>query len=224
MFLSISVDGPGAENLSHIIQKHPEKVFKRGGLQLFFTKYEKERSSVVTMMVPEHKPWKEGNTPPEIISDRDFALSSKFCHKLKGVFNSAIKGNYEDLTDKNMAYTAMELVIDALPFTTSLTDEQIRGLFKSLGYHGFTPAYNVDHSYQHPWMPQKHRVLEVAIRGQKTVREVLRHLLVLIPVIDEEVPNNDLGDATKELKSHSDWLDKHPMRDFITDRFLRTHH
>lgn len=229
MLLSISVDGPGAESLSFILQKDPTKVFERGDLKVFFPKYEKERSSVVAMSVPvhTHKLW-DANTPlgGAHFKPNEYALSSLFCREIRSAFGTAVKGQYHDEKDKAMADTPLDLVVDALPFSTSLADEQIRGLFKPLGYHGFTPSYSVDHTYQHPWMPKKHRVLEVAIRGNKTVREVLRHLLVLIPVISD-YGSSDYGsnldlDADR-LKDNEDWIGQHPMRDIITSRFLHRH-
>jgi 3' terminal RNA ribose 2'-O-methyltransferase Hen1 len=224
MLLSISVEGAGADTLSYVVQKHPAKIFEKGNLRLFFPKYDKNASSLVAMAeFPEFKLW-DKDTPgaDAYVSSREYALSSLFCRELKGAFGTVLSGKYKDEKDQKMAETPLEVVVDALPLATSLTDEQLRSLFQPLRYAGFTPSYTVDHSYQYPWMPQRHRVLELALRGQKTIREVLRHLLVLIPAIDNYTHYTELDTLVAELKNYGEgWLDQHPKKAFITARFLR---
>lgn len=224
MFLSIAAEGEGAKTLSFTIQKNPTKLFERGSLKLFFPVYGEKKANFVTMVeFEEFKLWNQDTPKADAyVTSREYALSSLFCREIKKALNTAIKGDYKDPMDAANADKPLNLTIDALPLCTSLSDEQLRGLFNPLRYAGFTPACVVDHSHKYGWMPQKHRVLELAVQTHKTVREVLRHLLVLIPVIDDYTHYSELDSLVNELKDLGEgWLDSHPMKDLITKRFLR---
>lgn len=236
MFLSIAAKGPGADSLSHIIQKHPGKLFERDNLKLFFPVYEPERANFVAMVeFPEYKLWNADTLDADAyVTSREYALSSLTCREIKTALNTAINGKYKDDGDRAKAETPLDLVVEALPIVTKLTDDEIRDLLKPLGYSGYEvetkpgeivfprPTMLVDHSYRHAWMPQKTRVLGLTLKCKKTLREVLRHLLVLIPVLDNYTHYTDLDTLVEELKNYGEgWLDSHPKKELITKRFLR---
>lgn len=224
MFISLGAEGEGADRLSYILQKHPQKIFERGSAKLFFPVNEPQKVNAVFLVeFPEYKLWEAGTPNSECyVSSREYALSSLTCRELKSTLRSAITGNYKDEADRVAADKPLNLVIEALPIVTDLSDETIRDLFQPLGYFGFTRNLVVDHSYQHEWMPQKHKVFGLTVRTKKTVREVLRHLLVMLPVLDNYTHYSELDSLVEELKTYGEgWLDNHPMKDFIQRRFLR---
>lgn len=224
MFISLAAEGEGAGALSYILQKHPQKVFERGNLKLFFPVNEAQKSNVVLMVeFPEYKLWEAGTPDSECyVSSREYALSSLTCREIKKSLRSVLTGNYKEVIDKEAADKPLNITIEALPIVTDLAEEVIRDLFQPLGYVGLTRNFVVDHSYQYEWMPQKHRVFGLTVKTKKTVRDVLRHLLIMLPVMDNYTHYSEIDPLVEELKSYGEgWLDNHPMKDFIQKRFLR---
>lgn len=243
MFLSIAAEGEGAENLSFIVQKMPGKVFQRDNLTAFYPVYEDGRANLIVFCeFPDYKLW-NADTPDAdaYVTSREYCLSSLFCRELKNAFNTAINGSYKTEEDKKMAETQFNFTIEALPLTTKLTPKDIVQLFRPLGYDGITPipeidpnvphgdASNigfesliVDHSSQALWQPQKTKVYGLTLKCKKTIKEILRQLLVLIPVIDNYSHYSDLEPLIAELTKYGEgWLDSHPKKEFIRSRFLR---
>ena len=238
MFISIAAKGPNAEDLSFVVQKHPAKVFEKGSLTLHFPIYEPGRANLVAGVVfPEYKLW-NADTPAAdaYVTSREYALSSLFCRELKAAMGSALSGNYKTPEETAKAQAPLDLVIELLPLVTTLSDQQLIDLLDPLGYVGASvgkvtvaPGVEserrqliVDHSYRHPWMPQKTRVLGLTLEAKKPLREVLRHLLVLIPTIDNYTHYTEEDVLVAELKAHGEgWLDQHPKHEFIRARFLR---
>jgi 3' terminal RNA ribose 2'-O-methyltransferase Hen1 len=62
----------------------------------------------------------------------------------------------------------------------------------------------------------------VVLRATKTLREVLQHLYVLIPVLDDE-KHYWVGDAEVEklLRHAGEWLGTHPAREAIARRYFK---
>ena len=66
------------------------------------------------------------------------------------------------------------------------------------------------------------RYLDVTIRGRVLLRDLLRHLYVLLPVMDDDKHYwVERSEIDKLLAKGGDWLGDHPHRDLITRRFLR---
>jgi 3' terminal RNA ribose 2'-O-methyltransferase Hen1 len=236
VFLSIAAQGEGADKLSYVMQKHPAKVFERESLKLFFPVYNEEKklaNFVSFVEFPEYKLWNADTANADAyVTSREYALSSLFCRELKKAFNTVLNQKYKDPDDAAAAQVPLDLTIEALPLVTSLSDDKINDLFRPLGYEPLgaglpgvavdVKRYFVDHSYRHQWQPQKTRVLGLTLRCKKPLREVLQHLLVLIPVIDNYTHYTKLDPLVEELKLFGgSWLESHPKKDYITARFLR---
>lgn len=236
MFISIAAQGPGANKLSYILQKSPFKIFEKGNAKLFFPVNEQDKSNAVFMVeFDEYYLWNKDTPDADMyVSSRNYALSSLFCRELKKSLNTAISGEYKLKEDKEAADTPLELIIEALPIVTSLSDKQIEELLVPIGYTGLAASVSdasrefsyrtmaVDHSYKHEWMPQKTRVVGLTIKTKKTIKEVLRQLIVLINVMDTYTHYSELDSLVLELKNYGEgWLENHPKKDYITARFLR---
>jgi 3' terminal RNA ribose 2'-O-methyltransferase Hen1 len=230
MFLSISVKGEGADNLSHIVQKHPAKPFERGNAKLFFPVYDQNKvNMVIYAEFPEYRLWNADIADADAyVTSREYALSSLFCRELKHVLNTVLSGTYKSEEDKKKAETPMDYIIEALPLATGLDNKRINSLFAPLGYEPvkiestIVPSIIVDHSLQFPWQPQKNRALGLVMTTRKTLREIIQHLLILIPVIDNYTHYTTLDPLVEELAKYGGaWLDAHPQKDFIRARFLR---
>src|SRR6202040_3998094 len=66
------------------------------------------------------------------------------------------------------------------------------------------------------------RYLSVHLRGIKKVKDLLEHLYVLLPVLDDD-KHYWVGDdeVEKLLRRGGEWLSTHPERELIANRYLR---
>lgn len=201
---------------------------------LFFPVYNEQEnfySAVCFSEFPEYKLWdKDVPGADAYVTSKEYALSSLFCRELKDALRTAISGKYRTEEDQKNADTPLDLIIELLPFVTNLPDTKIMDLFRPLGYSGYSPTGSpiglnnmvVDHSYKNSWQPQKSRVVGLTLQTKKTIKEVLQQFLILIPVIDNFTHVTVLDDLPTELKNFgASWLETHPMKDFISVRFLR---
>ena len=65
----------------------------------------------------------------------------------------------------------------------------------------------------------------MTLRGQCRLSELLTHLYVLIPVLDDDKHYWVGDDEVEKLLRHGEgWLATHPERELITRRYLRHQH
>lgn len=122
-----------------------------------------------------------------------------------------------------------ELVATPLPFAARLDVLPVRGgerflqdLFEPLGYTVEAERYPLDETFPE-WGESPY--YSVTIRATVTLRDLLTHLYVLIPVFDNEkhyfVGEDELE---KLLAKGGSWLAAHPQKEQITRRYLRHRH
>jgi 3' terminal RNA ribose 2'-O-methyltransferase Hen1 len=98
-------------------------------------------------------------------------------------------------------------------------DDLVRRLFEPLGYRVETTPIALDDRFP-AWGDS--RYLDVRIGATVAVRDLLRHLYVLLPVMDDDKHYwVERGEIEKLLSRGEDWLGAHPERDMITRRYLR---
>jgi 3' terminal RNA ribose 2'-O-methyltransferase Hen1 len=95
----------------------------------------------------------------------------------------------------------------------------LRRLFEPLGYDVQASAIPLDPSFP-AWGDS--RYLSVRLHGVKKVKDLLEHLYVLLPVLDDDkhywVGNDEVE---KLLRRGGQWLGTHPERELIANRYLR---
>ena len=98
-------------------------------------------------------------------------------------------------------------------------DELARELFEPLGYEVATATIPLDTTIP-DWGDS--RYLDITIRGRVLLRDLLRHLYVLLPVMDDDKHYwVERSEIDKLLAKGGDWLGDHPHRELITRRYLR---
>jgi 3' terminal RNA ribose 2'-O-methyltransferase Hen1 len=85
----------------------------------------------------------------------------------------------------------------------------VRGVFEPLGYEVSVTSVGSC-------------LLSLKLRRTVTLQELLTHVYVLIPVLDDEKHYwVDKDEVEKLLRRGSDWLAGHPLREQIIDRYLK---
>jgi 3' terminal RNA ribose 2'-O-methyltransferase Hen1 len=116
--------------------------------------------------------------------------------------------------------TRPELVAAALPLSATFGpviarggEAVIRRLFGPLGYDVALEALGADDASR-CWM--------VTLSGETRLQDLLSHLYVLAPVLDDEKHYWVAEDEVDKLLRHGEgWLSTHPDRELITRRYLR---
>ena len=98
-------------------------------------------------------------------------------------------------------------------------DDLIQRIFEPLGYTVTADQLPLDERFPAWGMANIYRV---TLDGAQTVQDVLSHLYVLLPVLDNSKHYYVGEEETDKLLAHGGaWLAAHPERDLIARRYLR---
>jgi 3' terminal RNA ribose 2'-O-methyltransferase Hen1 len=98
-------------------------------------------------------------------------------------------------------------------------EEFVRRLFEPLGYHVTTTHHPLDEKFPE-WGEGSYYAVEIS--KDVALRDLLTHLYVLIPVLDADKHYWVGKDEIDKLLRHGEgWLQAHPEREAIVNRYLR---
>lgn len=154
------------------------------------------------------------------VNDRPYAASSFLSVAIAQVYGSALAGRSKERA---------ELVETPMPLTATLAALPCRGgeaflrqLFEPLGYAVTAERHPLDAQFPE-WGEGVY--FTVTLEATNRLKDLLSHLYVLVPVLDDE-KHYYVGDAEVEkLLRHGEagggWLANHPQREAITKRYLK---
>ena len=153
----------------------------------------------------------------EYVNDRPYVASSYLTVALGRVFGTALAGN----CNKRPELVATKLALSATLEVVGVRGgaDVLRRLFEPLGYAVEAVAIPVDELFP-DW--GNSRYFRLTISARVTVHDILSHLYVLLPVLDDE-KHYFVGDAEvdKLLRHGEGWLNTHPERQLIVTRYLK---
>ena len=156
----------------------------------------------------------------EYVSDRPYVASSFLSVAIARVFGSALGGRSKERPD--LAATPLPLVATVAALPCRGGEAAVRRLFEPLGYcvRVEPPAGEGETDGDGPAAPSRYR--NVSLEARLPLRDLLAHLYVLIPVLDND-KHYWVGEAEVEklIARGGDWLAAHPERAFITRRYLK---
>jgi 3' terminal RNA ribose 2'-O-methyltransferase Hen1 len=150
----------------------------------------------------------------EYVNDRPYVASSLLSVALVRVFKTAMEGLRPELASSAIP---LEAALPAVPARGG--EELVRRLFEPLGYSVSVRELALD-----PAFPEWGASRRVSLRLSATVRlsELLTHLYVLLPVLDDEKHYwVDDSEVEKLLRRGAEWLPVHPERELIARRYLK---
>ncbi len=229
MLFTLTTTHQPATDLGYLLHKHPQKVqsvdIAVGKAHIFYPEVSQERCTAALLldmdavtMVRSGKFMAGDNFALEhYVNDRPYVASSFLSVAIATAYSSALNGTCKDRP---------ELVDQPLPFEATLAvvpakggESLIRRLFEPLGYSLKLTNPPLDETVPE-WGQSRYFVLTL----QNTVRlqDLLSHLYVLIPVLDNDkhyfVTKQEVE---KLLAKGKDWLPGHPEKDLITRRYLK---
>ncbi|MGW7081972.1 3' terminal RNA ribose 2'-O-methyltransferase Hen1 [Streptomyces sp. NPDC054871] len=237
MFLTISTSGTPdspATDLGFLLHKHPDKAQEfstsYGTAHVLYPEASVERCTAALLLevdpvalVRRGKGKGRGGAPDaalaQYVNDRPYAASSLLAVALSAVFSSAMRGVCNARPERAGQPLPLRIEVPALPARGGA--ELVRRLFEPLGWTATVTRIPLDEQFPE-WGESRyvHLVLEVP-DGKLTLGEALRHLYVLLPVLDDAKHYWVSPDEVdKLLRAGEGWLADHPEQKVITSRYL----
>jgi|SRR5579883_235328 len=228
MLLTITTTRSPATDLGWLLHKHPEKVqsfdLTFGQAHVFYPDATEERCTAALLLDvdPVGLARQRHNSGNELlaqyVNDRPYVASSFLSVAIAQVFGTALAGSCKQKPE--LAETPLPLAarVTALPCRRG-GEAFLRALFEPLGYAVTAHRHPLDEQFPE-WGGSPYFTVELAA----TVRlaDLLSHLYVLIPVLDDEKHYWVSHDEVEKLLRHGEgWLATHPEKEQIATRYLR---
>jgi 3' terminal RNA ribose 2'-O-methyltransferase Hen1 len=222
VLLTLSTTHRPATDLGFLLHKHPDRVqsfsLPFGTAHVLYPEAGDERCTAALVMEVDPvglvRRGRSSFALAEYVNDRPYVASSLLSVALVTVFKTAMEGLRPSLAASAIP---LEASLPAVPAHGG--PELVRRLFEPLGY-----AVDVSELALDPSLPAWGASRYVALRLSATVRlsELLNHLYVLLPVLDDEKHYwVDDSEVEKLLRRGAEWLPAHPERDLIARRYLK---
>ena len=228
MLLTVSTQHPQAGELGFLFHKHPAKLqsfdSSFGKAHVFYPVNEPDRCEIALLLdvdpiglVRKKGPAGNAGALEQYVNDRPYVASSFLSVAISDVLGSALNGRCKDWP---------ELVEVAFPFLVRIAALPCRGgevllhkLFEPLGYQITAQRQPLDLKFPE-WGDSIYYTVE--LRSTNRLQDLLSHLYVLIPVLDDDKHYWVGEDEIDKLMRHGEgWLARHPERETIVNRYLK---
>ncbi|QKZ18105.1 3' terminal RNA ribose 2'-O-methyltransferase Hen1 [Streptomyces chartreusis] len=235
MFLTITTTGTPerpATDLGFLLHKHPEKAQRfstsYGTAHVLYPEADDQRCTAALLLevdavalVRRGKGKGRGGAPDaalaQYVNDRPYAASSLLAVALSAVFSSAMRGVCNARPERAAEPLPLRIEVPSLPARGG--PELVRRLFEPLGWAVTVEPVPLD--VQFPEWGDSRYVRLVLESQALTLAEALRHLYVLLPVLDDAKHYWVASDEVdKLLRAGEGWLPDHPEQKLITSRYL----
>ncbi|WP_405534997.1 3' terminal RNA ribose 2'-O-methyltransferase Hen1 [Streptomyces sp. NBC_00075] len=235
MFLTISTTGTPerpATDLGYLLHKHPDNAqtfsTSYGTAHVLYPEASAERCTAALLLevdavalVRRGKGKGRGGAPDaalaQYVNDRPYAASSLLAVALSAVFSSAMKGQCRAKPELPDQARPLRIEVPAVPARGGA--DLVRNLFQPLGWTVTAEPVALDQEF--PEWGDSRYVRLVLESETLTLAEALRHLYVLLPVLDDAKHYWVAPDEVdKLLRAGEGWLSEHPEQKLITSRYL----
>lgn len=228
MLLTISTSHQPATDLGYLLHKNPARLqteeLSFGTGYVFYPEASAERCTAALLveidpvaLVRGRGPAGEGGQLEQYVNDRPYVANSFVSVAMGRMFTTAMSGRSkerQELADTPIPLTAHVPVIAARG-----GEDLVRRLFEPLGYTVELQGSRLDEKFPE-WGESPYVALTLS--GTVRLQDLLIHLYVLIPVLDNEkhywVANDEID---KLLTRGQGWLPQHPEKDLIVSRYLK---
>lgn len=228
MLLSISADMPTATDLGYLLHKNPARVHRVklafGNATVFYSEASEKRCTAALHLeidpiglVRGKKGTEASFALEQYVNDRPYAATSLLSVAISRVYGTALAGKCAERPD---------LVERKLPLKAELAALPSRGgpvilerLFEPLGYSLTAVRHPLDETFDEWGNSPYYRV---RLEAEVQLKDLLSHLYVLVPVLDND-KHYWVGESEidKLLRHGERWLADHPEREFIAQRYLK---
>ena len=225
MLLSISTTHEPATDLGYLLHKHPDKaqtftVAAARTAHVFYPVAAEANCTATLLLDIDPIALVRGRrdtvTLDSYVNDRPYVAGSMLSVAIGSVYRSAMNGVSPK---QELADTAIPLRVHVPVAPTRGGADLVERLFAPLGWTVDATPLPLD-----PQFPQWGDAPYVDLRLTGTLRlaDALKHLYVLLPVLDNSKHYRVTDDEVdKLLRTGEGWLSDHPERDFISRRYLQ---
>ncbi len=226
MLLTLTTTHPPATDLGYLLHKHPDRVHVQAlafaTAHVYYPEASPERCTAALLLdvdpIALARQFKgETRLLARYVNDRPFVASSFLSVAIAQVFSSALGGQSRERPA--LAATELPLTVQ-LPVLPSRRGGEalLKRLFEPLGYQLTVTPHPLDDALALGDSPY----YAVTLSHRLTLQTLLRHLYVLIPVLDREKHYWVGEDEVAKLLRHGEtWLAHHPERALIAQRYLK---
>lgn len=229
MLLTITTTHTPATDLGYLLHKNPARVHSAelafGSAHVFYPEASETRCTAALLLDVDpvglvrgrRGPRGEGGLLDQYVNDRPYVASSYLSVALSRVFGTAMAGRSKERAALAEEVLPFEVTISVLPCRGG--EPFLRSLFEPLGYAIQATGHALDDRFP-DWGPSRYFTVRLQVRAR--LRDLLTHLYVLVPVLDDEKHYWVGGDEVdKLLRRGAGWLANHPQRETIARRYLK---
>ncbi len=228
MLLTISTTYQPATDLGYLLHKNPTRLqtedLSFGTGYVFYPEATAQRCTAALLveidpvaLVRGRGPAGEGGQLEQYVNDRPYAANSFLSVAMGRIFATAMGGRSKERQE--LADTAIPLAAHLPVIAARGGQDLVRRLFEPLGYVVELRGSLLDEKFPE-WGESPY--VSLTLSATLRLRDLLTHLYVLIPVLDNEkhywVANDEIE---KLLKKGEGWLGGHPEKDLIVSRYLK---
>jgi 3' terminal RNA ribose 2'-O-methyltransferase Hen1 len=229
LLLTITTTYRPATDLGYLLFKNPSEVqsfeLTFGTAHIFYPVATIDRCTAALLLDIDpiglvrnrRGPSGEGHQLEQYVNDRPYVASSFLSVAINEVFGTALSGRSRERPDLAETVIPLEASLPCVPCRGG--ENLLRKLFEPLGYTVTTHGHALN-----PKFPEwgQSRYFSATLNGNRRLSELLAHIYVLIPVLDND-KHYWVGEAEVEklLRHGKKWLSDHPEKELITSRYLK---
>jgi 3' terminal RNA ribose 2'-O-methyltransferase Hen1 len=227
MLLTITTTHVPATDLGYLLAKNPSKLqtfsLAYGRAHVFYPVATNERCTAALLLeidpigLVRGRPRADAGTMDQYVSDRPYVCSSFLSVAIAQVFGSALAGRSRERPELAESALPLEVALSALPCRGG--EGFLRRLFEPLGYELHASRLPLDPEFPE-WGDSPY--FDVRLSARVRLQDLLSHLYVLIPVLDDDKHYWVGEDEVEKLLAKGEgWLASHPEKDPIAHRYLK---
>ena len=226
MLLTITYTGQNTTDLGYLLYKNPYRPqlfeLNHGKAYVFYPEASDARTTAALLVdidpidLARGKAGTKGGGLFDYVNDRPYVSSSFMSTAISRVFGTAMTGRAD--SRQALSDSALDLTAAVTMLPCHGKREKLKDVFEPLGYEVSYETFITDEEFP-DWGESGY--VNLSIRGKVRLRDLLKHLYVLIPVFDRQ-KHYWIGEdeVEKLLTMGEDWLPGHPEKEFITRRYL----
>jgi 3' terminal RNA ribose 2'-O-methyltransferase Hen1 len=229
MLLTITTTYQPATDLGYLLHKHPDKIqsveINHGKAHIFYPEASEQRTTAALLLEMDtvgmvrngQGPAGNGAILADYVNDRPYVASSFMSVAIAKAFSSALNGTCRDKPELVEMSLPWEVTVSVVPVSGG--EVLLRRLFEPLGYEVEATGHLLDPAFP-AWGDSKYYT--VRLRHTLPLKDLLAHLYVLFPVLDND-KHYWIGEheVQKLMDKGKGWLNTHPEKDQITRRYLK---
>lgn len=226
MLLTISTTHQPATDLGYLLHKNPSRMqtaeMTVGKAHVFYPEVTEDRCTAAILVEVDpvalvRGKGNDGGLFDQYVNDRPYAASSFLSSAIAEFFSTAMSGRSKERQELADQPIPLSAEIPVMPARGG--GELLKGLFEPLGYTVTAERLPLDETFPE-WGGSPY--YRFRIEGTVLISDLLNHLYVLIPVLDDR-KHYYIGsdEIDKLLRRGGAWLGSHPMKEEITQRYLR---